>query len=571
MSESAHPQPPEQLGIDPPRIALATVDGVPVFDWKNPDYLPVFLERERRLLAIREDVRKGGSLLADLRLYYAEHIDDWINDWCVTVDPRNAARKLPTVMPFLLWPKQRDFVKFVLEGWRMDEGGLIEKSRDQGVSWLAMGVSCGLATLMEGINIGFGSRKEELVDKSDDPKCLFYKGRAILSNLPEEFRSGWTLQKNSAHMRLSIPNTRSSITGEAGDNIGRGDRCSIYFVDEAAHLEHPKLVDASLIATTNCRIDMSSVNGTANSFAERRNNPKTRVFTMHWRTDPRRDQAWYDALVEKTDPVVIAQEYDINYSASVEGVIIPALWVQAAIGAADKLGLKVTGARMSSLDVADRGVDKNAWGYRHGPLLKHAESWSGKDSDIYATVERACLLMDMHKIDSCEYDADGLGAGVRGDARKINETRAAQRSGKLLTFNEWRGSGGVLFPEDYVLGPDGTPLDRTNEDFYQNRKAQGWWNLRFMFQQTFRAIKGMSYDPANLICIDPNIAELARLQMELSQPVYKINNAGKMIVDKLPEGALSPNLADMVMMLYAPRSLPFNISDKLLDVLGSGY
>lgn len=564
MSDSAHPLPAEPTGIEAPPIIVP-------FNWRSPDYLPVFMERARRIEAIRADVRKGGNLLAELKVYYAEHLDDWINDWCVTVDPRNAERRLPTQMPFLLWPKQREFVTFVLEGWRMSEGGLVEKSRDQGVSWLAMGLSCGLSTLLDGINIGFGSRKEELVDKTDDPKCLFYKGRQIMAHLPEEFRAGFILSKHSAHMRLTIPGTGSSITGEAGDNIGRGDRTSIYFVDEAAHLEHPKTVDGSLIATTNCRIDMSSVNGTANSFAERRNNPKTRVFTMHWRTDPRRDQAWYDKLIEKTDPVVVAQEYDINYSASVEGVIVPSLWVQAAIGAHLKLGIKPTGIMLSSLDVADRGVDKNAWGYRHGPLLRHAESWSGKESDIYASVERAFHLMDQHKVSVCEYDADGLGAGCRGDARKINEGRTEKRTAKALQWNEWRGSGAVLFPETFVLGPDGTPLDRTNENFYANRKAQGWWNLRFMFQQTWRALKGMSYDPANLICIDPDITELARLTMELSQPIYKQNNAGKLLVDKLPDGALSPNLADMVMMLYAPRALPLNISDSLLDRLGNGY
>jgi hypothetical protein len=45
---------------------------------------------------------------------------------------------------------------------------------------------------------------------------------------------------------------------------------TIYFVDEAAHLEHPEKVDAALSQTTNCRIDMSSVRGMANPFAKKR-------------------------------------------------------------------------------------------------------------------------------------------------------------------------------------------------------------------------------------------------------------------------------------------------------------
>jgi hypothetical protein len=36
------------------------------------------------------------------------------------------------------------------------------------------------------------------------------------------------------------------LKGEAGDNIGRGDRTTLYFVDEAAFLQRPLLIDAAL-------------------------------------------------------------------------------------------------------------------------------------------------------------------------------------------------------------------------------------------------------------------------------------------------------------------------------------
>ena len=56
--------------------------------------------------------------------------------------------------------------------------------------------------------------------------------------------------------------------GEAGDNIGRGDRTTLYLVDEAAFLQRPLLIDAALSQTTRCRIDLSSVNGMTNPFAQ---------------------------------------------------------------------------------------------------------------------------------------------------------------------------------------------------------------------------------------------------------------------------------------------------------------
>jgi hypothetical protein len=98
--------------------------------------------------------------------------------------------------------------------------------------------------------IGVGSRKEEYVDKIGAPKALFEKARFFLSHLPAEFLGGWNRDQHAPHMRILFPGTGSALTGESGDGIGRGDRASLYFVDEAAFLERAELVDASLSQTT---------------------------------------------------------------------------------------------------------------------------------------------------------------------------------------------------------------------------------------------------------------------------------------------------------------------------------
>jgi hypothetical protein len=116
---------------------------------------------------------------------------------------------------------------------------------------------------------------------------------------------------------------QSILVGEAGDSIGRGDRTSIFFVDEAAFLEQPENVDAAFSATTNCRIDISTPNGHGNSFARRRHSGKIKVFTMHWRNDPRKGLDWYKKQESELDPVVLADEVNIDYAASVEGALIP--------------------------------------------------------------------------------------------------------------------------------------------------------------------------------------------------------------------------------------------------------
>lgn len=509
------------------------------FDFKNPDYAQVFEWRIERL----QRVRQNPESLPALKAFYKDNPAQFIIDWGVTYDPRNIERGLPSYIPFLLFPKQEEWIHWLMDGWKSQEPSITEKTRDMGMSWLMMGLSCSLGLHNNGLSVGVGSRKEEYVDQIGNPKGLFEKGRMFLSGLPPEFRGGWIREKHSPFKRLILPETGSVITGEAGDGIGRGDRTSLYFVDESAFLERPQLVDASLSATTNSRNDISTPNGMGNSFAQRRHGGRIRVFTFHWRDDPRKDDKWYNKQLEILDAVTVAQEIDIDYAASVEGVVIPSAWVQSAVDAHKKLGIKVSGQKIMALDVADEGKDKNSIAGRHGILLNHLDTWSGKGSDIFATAQRA--------VDSCVdtnseyflYDADGLGAGVKGDTRVINELRPDQKD---VIAHQFRGSASVHEPDKQAVE------GRTNKDYFENLKAQAWWALRFRFLHTHRAVaEGMEYNESDIISIDSTMTEYAQLIMELSQPTYSKSKAGKLIIDKQPDGTPSPNRADSVMIVFA--------------------
>jgi len=514
-------------------------------DWRNPAYAEIFAARAERLQRLRAAPHRLGKL----KDYYRDHIAQFITDWGMTFDPRNVERDVPTLIPFILFPKQQEWVEWFFERWRNRERGLTEKSRESGVSWLSVATAASICLLNEGVVAGFGSRKEEYVDKIGNPKSLFEKARTFVQLLPIEFRGGWIREQHAPHMRIMFPETKSVMTGEAGDSIGRGDRTSFYFIDEAAFLEHPELVDAALSQTTNCRQDISTPNGMANSFAIQRHSGKRKVFTFHWRDDPRKDQAWYDRQVEEiNNPIVVAQELDINYSASAEGIIIPSAWVQAEIGAHQKLGIEPTGDRRGGFDVADEGFDKNAFAGKHGFLLEYLRSWSGKGGDIYRSVATVFDICTERGYESFYYDADGLGAGVRGDARTINEMRR-ERVQTEIRDNPFRGSGEVWDPDGEMV------KKRKNKDYFANAKAQAWWWLRLLFQNTHRAVvEKMEFDPTKIISIDPQLPELVALSLELSQPTYSINMVGKILVDKMPNGARSPNLADAVMICYQPAA-----------------
>lgn len=57
-----------------------------------------------------------------------------------------------------------------------------------GLSWTSVGLASALCLFNREMVIGFGSRKEEYVDSTVDPKALFWKVRKFIATLPAEFR-----------------------------------------------------------------------------------------------------------------------------------------------------------------------------------------------------------------------------------------------------------------------------------------------------------------------------------------------------------------------------------------------
>lgn len=533
-------------------------------DFLNPNYLPVFERRRERL----EKIRANPTMFVDLRDYYRKNPLQFIIDWGIVNEPRNIRKGQPGNVPFLLYPYQEKWGEWFLERWKNGENGLSDKSRAVGLTWLAVAICVTLCLFNNDLIIGFGSRKEDYVDKRGSPKSIFHKIRHFIKYLPVEFRGGWTEKKNSTHMRIEFPFTNCVIEGEAGDNIARGGRYSIFILDESAHIMRSDLIDAALSEATDCRIDISTPKGRGNSFARRRFGGNVSVMSYSWREDPSKNQAWYEKRKKEIDdPIIVAQELDLDYSGSIDGVIIPFLWIQAAIDAHEKLGIQIGGVRKAGLDISDRGRDKNAYCGRYGILIEFLEQWTGKATDIYATTDRAILLTELLNYETVRYDGDGMGASVRGDARIINERRQENNRRKII-FDAFRAGDKILYPEKDVYYKPGVVRDSgmgiLNKDFFENFKAQAWWDLKMRFYRTYLSIQCMErgeeiyYDPADLISISSKLIDtkgenlLPKLTTELSQPVFVSSGDGKIMVEKTPEDALSPNLADAVMMAFAP-------------------
>ncbi len=345
-------------------------------DWP-PNYGIVRRNRRLNLERLHTDIKYRE---AAIKTYAsgAEGCIAFIEDWCETFDPRNAGTERSTTMPFVLFPRQREFIEFLWLCYQREAPGLVEKSRDMGATWLCVCFSVWLFLFVDGARVGWGSRKAANVDKIGDMDSIFEKLRFQMRSVPRCFWPVGFSEDNMAFMKVTGGLGNGSITGESGDDIGRGGRTRIYFKDESAHYEHPELIEAALSDTTRVQFDLSSVNGLGNVFHRKREGGtdwvpghsvqrgKTNVFVMDWSDHPDKTNSWYKEREAKAidDGLlhVFRQEVDRNYAASVEGVVIPAEWVKSAIDAHVALKWKeeTNDPCWAGLDVADGGGDRNA-------------------------------------------------------------------------------------------------------------------------------------------------------------------------------------------------------------------
>lgn len=537
-----------------------------------PDYKAVYAWRIEQITKLRAD----PSMLDAAKRYYAKRPAEFIMHWMDTYNPRKATSKW---MPFVFFARQADYLQFLQSCVEEKENGLVEKCRDAGVTWLSCGYSVHSWLFIKDDAIGWGSRKQDLVDKLGNPDSIFEKMRQILRRLPQEFLPrGFSMDKHATFMRFINPENNSVIMGEAGDNIGRGGRTRIYFKDESAHYERPEKIEAALGDNTNVQIDISSVNGLGNVFHRRREagidwsvgkviDPGyTRVFIIDWRDHPEKTQEWYDQRKAKYEREgmqhIFAQEVDRNYAAAISNTIIPYEWIDKAVDAhlfikwRDDKGIMRTGFTeadipniwMAGLDVADGGIDRNSLALRQWIIWRDSEEWGERDPGI--STRRAIARCRPYKGIRVMYDSIGVGSGVKTEYNRLHIDE------KIVTpeqcrFVPWNAGGAVRNPYDRLIENDDDSL--LNRDMFQNIKAQAWWSVRTRFYKTFKNItEGVIYPVDELISLDSRMALLSQLKKELAQPTRGESSSLKTIVDKKPDGTKSPNLADAGIQMFFP-------------------
>lgn len=521
-----------------------------------------------------ERLISSDSRVKSAKAFYAkpENCTKFINHWLDTHDPRNAglvgvkASLRPVTMPLILFQRQEDLVSFVLACMAAEAAGLVEKSRDMGATWVCIGISVWMWLFHAGASVGWGSATATKLDRSGDSSSIFEKIEMCIKGLPTWLMpKGLKPDKHLLDKRIFNPENGASIVGEIGPQIGRGGRTRVYFVDEAAHLEQPEEVEKALSETTRVRIDVSSVSGLGTVFHRTRKGgvdwevgreivrDKTNVFVMDWMHHPAKNKDWYDtkaALYEsKGMSHVFAQEISRDYSAAVEGTVLPRPWLDSCLNAHLKLNWDDEGGWVAGLDVYDAGLDANAWVARKGWVIKVAHEWMDRDTAV--TTRRALGFCREHGVTLMEYDCVGIGSGVKAEANRLMDDGKFPKS---IVLVPWNAGAAVLDPYGRVVpGDDKSPR---NKDYYSNLKAQGWWNFRQRVYRTHLAVTtGEAFKPDDLVSFDTKSIGskmLVKLLEELGQATASTNTRMKLVVDKNPDGTKSPNLGDATIINAFP-------------------
>ncbi len=518
-----------------------------------------------RAAHIRAQVQRRVRLLstlgqdADARLVAVEKARRdplwFINTFCWTLDPRNVAEGLPGVLPLALRPRQEEYVRWLDERILNRQNGLTEKSRDEGMTWVLCAFYVHHWLFWRDFKGGIGSRKEALVDRLGDPDSIFEKIRFLIDKLPRWMKPrGFRRKLHATFMRCTNPQNGNTITGEAGDNIGRGGRNTVYFVDEHAAIERAESVDSALSENTRTIIYGSTLKGVGNLFYKKRFSGKINVFTFSWRLNPEKNfQAryldakgeertmypWYEWAVDRIDdPVIIAQEIDIDYTASAHGIVIPQKYVQAALD----LELQGDGERQGGLDVSAEGDDATVYAVRDGPNVLDILPLLGEgiEDDVR---ERAT----QDGIRALLYDRLGVGASI---------TRTLARDKDTLPFIiEGLANSEKPTWTEYADRPDLLAQKR-----FANYAAELWWRLRLRFRNTWeRVTQGKPHADEDCISLAPlkGNPHLMKLLGQLSQPTYrKQGQSDKILVNKYGEGTSSPDFAEALMYSFAPAPEP---------------
>lgn len=245
----------------------------------------------------------------------------FIENFGYTFDPR--PEHPPHHFPFVLFEYQKDLIRWLIDHIDNGRDGLIEKSRDMGVSWVVfVWVIVWYWLFRDGVNFLLGSYKEALVDNRTKDS-LFGMIDYALDSLPKWIMpKGFSKDKHRQQMKITNPVNSNLIAGDTmNPDFARGTRKTAILFDELGSWDYAADAWGSAGDSTSCRIANSTPKGW--NFYKILRDSGIDVITLRWNLHPLKDVEWYEFEKSRRDEENVAQELDISYNKSQEGRVYP--------------------------------------------------------------------------------------------------------------------------------------------------------------------------------------------------------------------------------------------------------
>ena len=486
------------------------------------------------------------------REYYVEYCrDNWIEfieTWINLGDPR---RKKIRIFPLVLFERQREYMYFIRNLYETGRSGVVEKSRDTGMSWCSCAIAVLVFLLHSNKDIGFVSNLERAVDVLGNLNSLLPKCQYMLENIPLKALFGTTFTR-----RLGIIENKtngSTIQGSYGRTPFRGARLSMIFKDESAFFENPISTDSALSGASEVKIDISTPNGIGNPFYEKVHSGKLPKFRIHWREDPRKAETYKSKKIAEVGDTIFSMEYDLNYTIGQECSAIPYEWLLSCIDSFDSLNVFGKRSRYNALEgkvimgydpAEDSENEKNhAMAIVKGGYLLATDKWAGKGG-VDTNVKKCYDLIEKYRVEDFRYDC-------------IQNEEVGIQMNKIRTDHLYKCTISRFDSRTTDIKGSWTRW-KSNKATFVNLRAYAWVCVRRMAERTHLMVTKQTdtkYHPNELLCIPSSNPDHMEIIKELSTPFLEMNDVGKQKVESKKDmkrrNVKSPHVADAFVMAFS--------------------
>ena len=290
---------------------------------------------------------------------------------------------------------------------------------------------------------------------------------------------------------------------------------------------------------------------------------------------------------EKTLPPKRYKNKWLGIPSGSEGdIIIDQDWLKAARFASRNPEWVKKGNKRVAYDPAGQGSDSNAVAYADGNIVNDIDEWV-KSPDLRQASRRALMMARKHKANDFSYDeCGGFGDGVSvfikdnisGDdkAHITDEIDKASIPREALDRHEYtypyidinvipfNAGDSISKPEDWDESAKIKDTEKLPHEIYSNQKAHAHGVVAQMLYNTYRFIElgERGIEPEDMLSLDIECDELWKQiirEMSTALWVKSKSNSKKKVESKEDmkkrTGQESPNINDVIVMLYAPREI----------------